>query len=98
MDETQVLEEVAPELRQAVEWDPVPETTTTLALEQPVPHNVRDRAIRPSIGGELEPVRPHNAEALEAPDFPALRVGEDARVRSCVDEDPARREDPMSLS
>ena len=98
MDEAQVLGEVLAELGQAIERDPVPETTTTLALEQSVAHNARDRTIRPSIGGELEPVRPHYPEALEAVNFPALAVREDARVRPRVDQDPARREDPVNLS
>jgi hypothetical protein len=43
--ETQVLPEVVAEVKQALEWDAVPEAAVALAPEQALAHHPRDRTI-----------------------------------------------------
>jgi hypothetical protein len=43
--ETQVLLEVTAQVRQALEWDAVPEAAVALAPEQSLAHHPRDRTI-----------------------------------------------------
>ena len=92
-----MLTQVLAELSEVAEWYEVPETAATPALEQLVAHRARDRAIRRSVVGELQPGGLHDPEALESPRLPAFRVRRNARIRPGVDEDPAGCENPVDL-
>jgi hypothetical protein len=96
--EAQVLAEIRAEIRQAVEWDPVPETAATPAPEQALAHHSGDRTIRRLIVGELDAVRPHSSEHLKTSRPATLDVRRDSRLRSGVDEHPAGHEDSMNLA
>src|SRR2546430_1118578 len=97
MHEAQMLTQVLAELSEVAERYEVPEAAATLALEQLVAHRARDRAIRRSVVGELQPGGLHDPEALESPRLPALRVRRNARIRPGVDQDPAGCENPVYL-
>jgi hypothetical protein len=73
-----VLPEILAELREAAEWDAMPETAPTPALEQPLMHGTSYRAVRSSIVRQFSPGRVHDAEELESSPLPALRVRRDA--------------------
>ena len=76
--ETEVLPKILAELREAAEWDPMPETAPTPGLETPLMHGASDRTVRRSIVRQFSLGRVHNAEALESSPLPALRVRRDA--------------------
>jgi hypothetical protein len=98
MHEAQVLAEVLAKIGEACERNVVPEPAATPALEQSLAHDLRDSAVRREIVGELGAVRPQNAEPLKTSPFAPLDRGEDAGVRTCVDQHPIGREDPVDLS
>src|SRR5437879_1842439 len=53
MHEAQMFRQVVAELSEVVEWDAMPETAGTPALEQSVAHHARDRQIRRSVVRKL---------------------------------------------
>jgi hypothetical protein len=73
-----MLPQVLAELREAAEWDQVPETASAPALEQTFTHGARDGAVRGSIVRQFPPGSVHDAESLEARSPPALSVSRDA--------------------
>jgi hypothetical protein len=73
-----VLPQILPELGEAAEWDAVPETASTPALEHSLMDGESDRAVRGSIVLQFWPGRVHDAESLESSCRPALRVCRDA--------------------
>src|SRR5437899_12857212 len=97
MHEAQMFRQVVAELSEVVEWDAMPETAGTPALEQSVAHHARDRQIRRSVVRELQPGGLHDSEALESPRLPALRVRQNARIRPGVDQGPAGCENPVYI-
>ena len=98
MNEAQVLAEVLAKVGEAIERNLVPEPAATVAPEQPLAHDLRDGAVRREIVGQLEAVRPHHPEPLQASRLAALDRGEDSGVRPRVDEHPAGCEDSVNLS
>jgi hypothetical protein len=69
-----VLPEIPAELREAAEWNAVPETASTPAFEHSLIDGASDRAVRRSIVRQFSPGRVHDAESLESSPLPALRV------------------------
>jgi hypothetical protein len=76
--EAQVLAQVLAEIGEALEWDAVPETAATFAPEQSLAHDLRDGAVRREIVGQLEAVRPDNAEPLKTSPFAPLYARQDS--------------------
>src|SRR5260370_5449129 len=98
MHEAQVLRQVLAEIGETAEWNAMPETAATPALEQSLAHHQRDRAIRRSVVHELEPRGVHEPEALKSSRFRALHVRRDAGIRPGVDQRPAGCENPVNLA
>ncbi|HEY8813544.1 MAG TPA: hypothetical protein VIP57_00340 [Candidatus Dormibacteraeota bacterium] len=96
MHEAQVLAQVFAEVGEADEWDEMPETAATPALEKSVAHHTRNRAIRRSVVPNLHSGSLHDAETLKSPPPPALHVRQ-PRIRPRVDQLPAGREDSVYL-
>jgi hypothetical protein len=98
MHEAQVLAEVLAKVGEALERNVVPEPAATPTPEQSLAHDLRDGAVRREIVGHLDAVRPQDAEPLKTWLSAPLDRGEDAGVRTCVDQQPIGREDPVNFS
>lgn len=97
MHEPQVFAQILSDRCEAVERYPVPETPMAPAFEQTLANHLRDRAIRGLVIHKLGTLRSHHSEALESLGLGTLDVRQDARIRSCVDQDPAGHEDSVHL-
>jgi hypothetical protein len=93
-----MLAEVPPQLGQAFKGHAVPETSWPRASKEPVADDPRDRSVRGAVVAHLDGRGADRPESLKAPFRAALGVREDARVRTRVDQNATRCEDPVHLA
>ena len=98
MHEAQVLSEVLAKIGEAGKRYAVPETAAPFAPEESLSNNPGNGVVGCRIVRELGGVCLHCAEALKSSLLSQFCVRDDARVRPCVDEHAARREDSVNLA